>query len=87
MRFPFAPRYAHAPRDPRRVAIARMADNALGPLSGATLLRVTVTFHDPSKVSVDEALGRAIHVTFLEHVPFLRLLTQRYAHFFRSDYE
>lgn len=73
--------------EPRKQAISRMAENALSSLSGATLVRVAVTFHGPPKVSMDEALGRAIHVTFLEHVPFLRILSLRYAHFFRSEDE
>ena len=34
--------------------------------------------------SMDEAFGRATHVSFLEHVPFLRLFAMRYARYFRE---
>ena len=75
----------HLPEsDPRRQAIARMAENALSSLSGASLRRIAVTFHQQTGV---DAIGRAVHVMFLENVPFLRLLSLRYAHFFQADEE
>ena len=61
-----------------------MAENALSSLSGASLRRIAVTFHQQTGV---DAIGRAVHVMFLENVPFLRLLSLRYAHFFQADEE
>lgn len=34
--------------------------------------------------NMDEAFGRAAHVAFLDHVPFLRMFAVRYAHFFED---
>ena len=33
---------------------------------------------------MDEALGRATHVIFLENIPFLRMLAARYAPYFHD---
>ena len=66
--------------DPRRRAVARMVEHSLSSLSYATLIRVTVYFrgaHSAKLLSVDEAFGRAGHVAFLEHIPFMRLLSVR----------
>jgi hypothetical protein len=38
-----------------------------------------------SVLSMDEAFGRAAHVAFLEHVPFMRLFAARYSRFFSDE--
>lgn len=68
--------------DARRRAVVRMVQNSLSSLHSSTLIRVTVQFHGQKLLSVDEALGRAAHVGFLEHVPFMRLFATRYAKYF-----
>lgn len=68
--------------DTRIRALKRMVDNSLQSLSGSTLTRVTVRFPGQNSLSVDEAVGRAAHVAFIEHVPFIRAFTVRYARLF-----
>ena len=62
-----------------------MADNTMEALKTSTLIRVTVEFGGKSLRSLDEAFGRAAHVAFLEHAPFLRCFASRYSRFFRDD--
>lgn len=59
-----------------------MVDQTIDCLAASTLIRVTVHFNGMPSISMDEAFGRAAHVAFLEHVPFMRLFAARYAPFF-----
>ena len=68
--------------DPRARAVRQMVANAMSSLKRSTLIRVTVHFHGMNPLSMDEAFGRAAHVAFLEHVPFMRLFAARYSRFF-----
>ena len=52
---------------------------------GTARVCTQVHFHGQKMLSVDEALGRAAHVGFLEHVPFMRLFAARYAKYFRDE--
>jgi len=71
--------------DPRARAVKQMVTNAMHSLSRSTLIRVTVHFHGMTVLSMDEAFGRAAHVAFLEHVPFMRLFAARYSRFFSDE--
>jgi len=74
-----------APDDPRFQALSTMCSNTLASLSRSTLVRVEVHFNHTKKFfDMDEALGRATHVIFLENIPFLRMLAARYAPYFHD---
>jgi len=71
--------------DPRYQALSSMCSNTLGSLAQSTLIRVEVHFNHTKKFfDMDEALGRATHVIFLENIPFLRMLAARYAPYFHN---
>ena len=74
-----------AESDPRARAVRQMVANAMASLARSSLIRVTVHFHGMSVLSMDEAFGRAAHVAFLEHVPFMRLFAARYSRFFSDE--
>ena len=71
--------------DPRAQAVSQMVANTMSCLSQSTLIRVTVNFHGMPTLSFDEAFGRAVHVAFLEQVPFMRLFAARYSFLFADD--
>uniref|UniRef100_A0A7S3B050 Uncharacterized protein n=1 Tax=Haptolina ericina TaxID=156174 RepID=A0A7S3B050_9EUKA len=71
--------------DPRAVTLASMCENTLASLTGSSLLRVEAHFnHRPRLFDMDEAVGRATHVIFLENIPFLRMVATRYACYFND---